>query len=226
MADKRKASIPNMKSMIRIPETFVVLPLRNAAFFPRQVLPLSVGRQGSLRVLEESERENVSILLLAQREGSVTDPQQSDLYSLGTIARVLKSFSLPDGTKSVLVEGVARARVLSFLQFEPYIKVIAQRIEDERVEDVEIGALVEANRTAFQSVVKMSTDLNDEHLSLVLNIGDAGAVADTIASLIGISVPEKQEILEALDVKVRLQKLLTSLSKIISKLEIGDKIRS
>ena len=212
--------------MIRIPERFVVLPLRNAVFFPRQVLPLSVGRQGSLRVLEESDRENVPILLLAQREGTVTDPQQSDLYSMGTIAKVLKSFSLPDGTKSVLVEGVARARVLSFLQFEPFIKVIAQRIEDEKGDDAEVGPLLEANRNAFQSVVKMSTDLNEEHHSLVLNIGEPGAVADTIASLIGLTVPEKQEILEALDVKVRLQKVHTSLSKVISKLEIGDKIRS
>src|SRR5258706_4880790 len=125
----------------RIPETYVVLPLRNAVFFPRQVLPLSVGRESSLRVLEEAQRDHLPVLLLTQRDPEVAHPQAGDLHTMETLSKILKVFNLPDGTRSILIQGLYRARVLSFLQTEPFIKAVAHRIEDEDSGDVESQAI-------------------------------------------------------------------------------------
>jgi ATP-dependent Lon protease len=155
MASQKKP----LDRIVQIPETYVVLPLRNAVFFPRQVLPLSVGRESSLRVLEEAQRDNLPILLLTQRDGTVTAPAAADLHTLGTLGKILKVFTLPDGTKSILVQGLARARVLSFLQVEPYIKVVAHQIEDEAATGIEIEALASAIKSVFHKVVELSPTL-------------------------------------------------------------------
>ncbi|MBI4549254.1 MAG: endopeptidase La [Ignavibacteriae bacterium] len=212
--------------IVHIPETYIVLPLRNTVFFPRQVLPLSVGRQKSLRVLDEVQRENLPLLIVAQREGNIENPEQRDLFTLGTVVKVLKVFNLPDGTKSVLVQGLSRARILSFIQSEPYFKAAAQEIDDKVTEDVEVDALVTAIKTVFHRVVELSPELNEDQLTLVLNIDNPGAVADTAASLVNAHTHEKQEILETLNVKDRLQKVHLMLNKIVQRLEIGSKIQS
>src|SRR5881397_2455600 len=127
-----------------IPESFVVLALRNAVFYPRQVGPLSVGRERSLRVLTEVQLNNLPILILTQRNSSVENPKATDLHPVGTIVKILKVFNLPDGTKSILVQGIARARVLTFIQTEPFIKVVAQELHDEVTEDVEVEGFITA----------------------------------------------------------------------------------
>ena len=110
-----------------IPETLPVIPLRNSVFFPRQVLPLSIGRESSLLGVEAATRENSQILVLSQRESGVDNPEASDLYPVGTVAKILKLFTLPDGSKSVLLQGLYRARLVTFVQREPFIRVAAQR---------------------------------------------------------------------------------------------------
>ncbi len=210
----------------QVPETYVVLPLRNAVFFPRQVLPLSVGRESSLRVLEQAQQDHLPILLLTQRDPEVAQPKSGDLYTIGTLAKILKVFNLPDGTKSILIQGLARARVLSFLQSEPFIKVVAHSVEDEESRDVESQAITSAIKSVFQKVVELSPSLTDEQLSIVANLSEEGAVADIATSMVEASIEEKQTILETLRVKSRLEKVHKLLSGILQRLELGNKIQT
>ncbi|MBM4161674.1 MAG: endopeptidase La [Ignavibacteria bacterium] len=225
--DRQEASEPEgHQTVVNIPETLPVIPLRNSVFFPRQIFPLAIGREASLLVIQEAQKENTNVLILTQQESAVDKPKQEDLYRVGTVAKVLKAFNLPDGSKNVLLQGLYRARVLTFLQFEPTIRAAAQRIEDERVSGIEVDALVTTVKTVFQRLVELSNDLTDEHLSIVFNTEEPGAVADSAASFAGITVREKQMVLEILNVKERLSKVHFLLSQIVERLELGAKIKS
>src|SRR5438309_5203303 len=216
----------DQEQSVHIPEKYVVLPLRNTVIFPRQVLPLSVGRESSLRLLEEVQRENLPVFLLNQREGGVANPKREDLYTIGTIGKILKVFNLPDGTKSILVQGLSRARVLSFVQFEPYITAIAQEVPEEKTDDVEVDALATAIKNTFRRIVELSSDLNEDQLSIVMNLEEPGAIADISTSLVSAGVREKQEILETISINERLRKVHNLLTAILQRLELGNKITS
>jgi ATP-dependent Lon protease len=215
-----------VQKVVNIPESFPVIPVRNSVFFPKQIFPVAVGREGSLMVLQEVQRESSNVLILAQKDGGVDAPKQGDLHLVGTVARVLKTFNLPDGSKNVLLQGLYRARVLTFLQFDPIIRASTQRLEDEKVEGIEVDALATTVKSVFQRLVELSNELTDEHLSIVLNMEDAGSVADSAASLVTLPMPEKQKILELLNVKERLTKVHFLLSEIVQRLELGAKIKS
>ncbi|MGA9363489.1 MAG: endopeptidase La [Bacteroidota bacterium] len=214
------------QSAAYIPETLPVIPLRNSVFFPRQVLPISIGRESSLLGIEAATRENSQVLIVSQRENTVDTPKPNDLYSIGTVARILKVFNLPDGSKSVLLQGLYRARLLTFVQHEPFLRAAAQRIDDELVEGLNVEALVTTVKSVFHRVVELSSELSDEHLSIILNMDDPGGVADIASSLVSVPVQEKQEVLETLNVKARLEKTHVMLGKLVQRLEIGSKIRS
>jgi ATP-dependent Lon protease len=209
-----------------IPETLSVIPLRNSVFFPRQIFPLTVGRESSLLVTQDAQRQDSPVFIVAQKESTVEKPGSSDLYLVGTVGKILKTFTLPDGSKNVLLQGLYRARVLAFPQFEPYIRAGVQRINEKKETGLEIEALVTAVKTTFHRLVELSQDLTEEHLSILLNIEDSGGVADIATSLIHATVAEKQEILETFDVKERLGKVHLLLSKITQRLELGSKIQS
>jgi ATP-dependent Lon protease len=209
-----------------IPETLPVIPLRNSVFFPRQVLPISIGRESSLLGVETATRENSQVLIVSQRESAIDAPGPSDLYSIGTVARILKVFNLPDGSKSVLLQGLYRSRLLTFVQHEPFMRAAAQQIDDELIEGLNVEALVTTVKSAFHRVVELSPELSDEHLSIILNMDDPGGVADIASSLVTAPVQEKQEILETLNIKARLEKTHVMLGKLVQRLEIGSKIRS
>ena len=208
------------------PEEFSVIPLRNSAFFPRQVMPLTIGRDSSLRALEEANREHQPVFILAQRDGSITNPQEKDLYTVGTVAKILKIFNLPDGTRSVLIQGLFRARIIHFTAFEPHIRITAQQIDEVGAEGLEIEALVTTIKNIFHRAVELSTELTEEHMSMVLNLEEPSAVADIVASLLNVPVAEKQSILETIDLTGRLHKVHVTLTKIVQRLELGSKIQS
>ncbi len=215
-----------VRSVTYIPETLPVIPLRNSVFFPRQVLPLSVGRESSIKVVEEANRENSFVLILAQRDGTVHSPTPTDLYHVGTVAKILRIFNLRDGSKNVLLQGLHRARLLTSVQTEPFFRAAAQRMDDEVPGGTEVEALVTTVKSLFHDVVQLAPDLGEEHLSVVLNMEDAGGVADIATSLVSVPTQEKQEILETLSVKTRLERVHIMLSKLVQRLEIGSKIRS
>ncbi len=211
---------------IYLPETLPVVPLRNTVFFPQQVLPISVGREKSLYAVEDAQKNNTPVLVVAQRDGDVENPSLDDLYTMGTVAKVVKTFNMPDGTKNVLLQGIARARILTDTENDGFIKVATERINEKPADDIEIEALVTTVRNVFHRMVELSQEYSDEHLSIILNLDDAAGTADITAAIMAAPVKEKQHILETLDVKERLQKVHMQLNKIVQRLEIGSKIQS
>ncbi len=212
---------------VYVPEVLPVIPLRNTAFYPRQVMPLSIGRESSIKVVDEATRESGNVLVLAQKDSSIDNPAPADVYQIGTVTKILKVFSLPDGTRSVLVQGMYRAKVLSFVQTEPYFRSLSQRLDDiEPASDIEVEALAANIRALFKKAVDLSSDLTTEHLNIVFGIQEMGPLADVTMSIINVPVSEKQEVIECLSVKERLEKTHLSLSKLVQRLELGNKIQS
>ncbi len=226
MANEKDIQQANKNMEIYLPETLPVVPLRNTVFFPQQVLPISVGREKSLYAVEDAQKNNTPVLVVAQRDGDVENPSLDDLYTMGTVAKVVKTFNMPDGTKNVLLQGIARARILTDTENDGFIKVATERINEKPADDIEIEALVTTVRNVFHRMVELSQEYSDEHLSIILNLDDAAGTADITAAIMAAPVKEKQHILETLDVKERLQKVHMQLNKIVQRLEIGSKIQS
>ena len=207
-------------------EILPVMPLRNSVFFPRQMMPLSVGRKSTIQLVDEAFRDDVPILIVAQKDANTERPTPDDIHKMGTVARILKVYNLPDGSKSVFVQGLYRAEIFNLVQQEPYMKGFVQRIEEQKSEGIETEALVATIKNGFKKAVDMAPDLTPEHLSLILNTEDPSQVADMAMWLINIPVKEKQEVLEELNVQERLTKANLYLSKLVQRLELGNKIQN
>ncbi|NUO81031.1 LON peptidase substrate-binding domain-containing protein, partial [candidate division KSB1 bacterium] len=154
---------------LKIPKILPLLPLRNTVIYPHQILPLSIGREKSVRLIENVIRGERLIMVVAQKDGGTEDPGPEDVYRWGTIAQVMKIFKMPDGTQSAMVQGVARARILDYLQNDPYAVVAVQPYPDEIVEGMDIDALVMNLRAQFQKAVELAPYLTTEHAMLVMN---------------------------------------------------------
>jgi ATP-dependent Lon protease len=209
-----------------VPQALPVLPLRNAVFFPHQVTPLSVGRAGSIRAIEEAVRDEGLVVVVAQSDGEVESPREKDIYWVGTLARVLKVFTLADGTRNVLVQGIRRVQVISVLQTEPFIHAVVRDIDDGMPGGIEIEAMASNLKTQFRKAVELAPNLSEEQLSMVLSLDEPQAMTDMIASMIPVGVPEKQEVLESREIRERMEKLTLALTKLLQKLELGSKIQS
>ncbi len=209
-----------------VPQALPVLPLRNAVFFPHQVTPLSVGREASIRAIEEAARDEGLIVVVAQTDGEVEIPSEKDIYWVGTLARVLKVFTLADGTRNVLVQGVRRVQLISVLHTEPFIHAVVRDIDEGSASGIEVDAMATNLKTQFRKAVELSPNLSDEQLSIVLSLEQPDAMTDMIASMIPVGVPEKQEVLESREIRDRMEKLTLALTKLLQKLELGSKIQS
>ncbi len=209
-----------------IPTAAVVLPLRNSVFFPHQVKPLSVGRESSIKVIEEALKNDGNVVIVAQTDGSIEKPSEKDIYWMGTMAKILKTFTMADGTLSVLTQGVKRVQLISILHADPYIKAVVRDVEEIPAEGIEIEAMVTNLKNLFRKAVELSPNLSDEHMTIVLNTEGASTIADIIVAMIQDSVEEKQQILETLDLRKRLEAVTLVLSKFVQKLELGSKIQS
>jgi ATP-dependent Lon protease len=223
MSDKK---LNGEKENIHIPEAMSVLPLRNSVFFPRQFMPLSVGRESTIKLIEDTSRTSELILIVAQKEPQIEKPTPDDIYHFGTVAKVLKVYNLPDGSKSVFVQGLHRAKILSFIQQEPYMRAIIQRVDDEGEVDIEAEALGVAIKNVFKKAIEYSPDLSPEQGGMVANTDDLSALPDLVGSIINVSVSEKQEILEQVNIKERLRKCHFILNRHVQRLEIGSKIQA
>ncbi|MGE0210274.1 MAG: endopeptidase La [Parvibaculaceae bacterium] len=206
--------------------TFPALPLRDIVVFPNMIVPLFVGREKSIRALEEVMREDKRILLVAQRNASDDDPVAEGLFSVGTIASVLQLLKLPDGTVKVLVEGNDRARIVEFLDRTDFIEVKAETMENEIGDAGETEALSRTAVSQFDSYVKLNKKVPQEALASVSQIEDPAKLADTIAAHLSIKIPEKQELLELASVNARLEKVYAFMEGEISVLQVEKRIRS
>ncbi len=210
----------------KVPQALAVLPLRNSVFFPRQVLPLSIGRESSIKVIEEALKDDSLVVIVAQTDGSVEKPSEKDIYWVGTAAKVLKTLTLADGTRSVLMQGLRRVQLISILHTEPYVRAVVVDSDESTETGMEIDAMTTNLKSLFKKAVELSPNLSDEQLSIILNMDHADAVADLLASMLPVTVEEKQTILETLDLRKRLELVTLCLTKLVQKLELGSKIQS
>ena len=207
-------------------ETLPVLPLRDIVVFPHMIVPLFVGREKSIKALEEVMREDKRILLVAQKNPADDDPASDAVYEVGTLAQVLQLLKLPDGTVKVLVEGSDRARVHGFSSridfFEAEVEVIASDFGTAS----ETEALARTAATQFDSYVKLNKKVPQEVLASIAQIADHSRLADTIAAHLAIKISEKQELLEMTSVAQRLEKVYALMEGEISVLQVEKRIRS
>src|SRR6185369_1266706 len=214
---------------LSIPGELPVLPLRDTVLFPNSFMPLAVAREASVRLIDEATASGRMIGVFTQREASVEEPALDDLYPIGTATHIHKMFKLPDGSLRLIVQGLARVRLERIVQTRPYLRgAVVGAEEILREEDhLEIDALQRNIKGNFQHVVSLSPVLSDDLQALSANITDPGKLADFIASsLTTIGTPVKQEVLDTLDIRARMDTLNRILIKELEVLELGSKIQS
>src|SRR5262249_44927611 len=220
---------PELERPIQVPPDLPLLPLRDTVLFPNSFMPLAVAREASVRLVEEASVAGRLIGVFTQREASVEEPMQDDLYPVGTVTHIHKMFKLPDGSLRLIVQGLARVTLDRIVQARPYLRAGVTLAPDQlRDQDhLEIDALQRNIKRNFQQVVSLSPLLSDDLQALSANITDPGKLADFIASsLATIGTPVKQEILSTLDVRARMDTLNRILIKELEVLELGSKIQS
>ena len=207
-------------------EVYPVLPLRDIVVFPHMIVPLFVGREKSVRALEDVMKDDKQILLIAQRNAADDDPSSDDIYEVGTISTVLQLLKLPDGTVKVLVEGVARARVIRFSENDEFFEVYADVMPEKESEEAEIEALSRSVVSQFEQYLKLNKEVSPEVLVSVNQIEEYGKLVDTIASHLALKIPKKQELLEVDVVSERMEKVISFMEGEIGVLQVEKKIRS
>src|SRR5271156_5745556 len=206
--------------------TYPVLPLRDIVVFPHMIVPLFVGREKSIKALEEVMRSDTFILLATQKNASDDDPATNAIYDVGTLASVLQLLKLPDGTVKVLVEGAERARVIKYGDRTEYYEAEAELIADEAGEKVEVEAMARSVVNEFESYVKLNKKVSPEVVGVVHQIDNYAKLADTVASHLAIKIPDKQAILETASVGGRLEHVLRLMDSEISVLQVEKRIRT
>jgi len=209
-----------------IPQVLPLIPLRDLTLFPNLVVPLFVGRERSIKALEEAMRESHLVALATQRKAETQDPAPEDLYEIGCAASIMQELKLPDGTAKALVEGQQRFRILEFVQTEPYFLVRVELIEEKTEIDVETQALMRALLSDFEHAAELGKPIPQEVLVAASAIEEPGRLGDFVAFHLNLKVEEKQEILEALEPNDRLEKAARFLRKELEILELGSKIQS
>ena len=207
-------------------EVYPVLPLRDIVVFPHMIVPLFVGREKSVHALEDVMKDDKKILLVAQRNAADDDPSSDDIYKVGTISTVLQLLKLPDGTVKVLVEGVARARVIRFTENDEFFEVYADVVPEKESEEAEIEALSRSVVSQFEQYLKLNKKVPPEALVSVKQIEEYGKLVDTVASHLALKIPEKQELLEIDVVSERMEKVISFIEGEIGVLQVEKKIRS
>ena len=206
-------------------QTLPLLPLRDVVIFPYMVAPLFVGREKSIRALEEAMKNNKEIFLVAQKDAKTNDPKEKDIYDIGTIGTIVQMLRLPDGTVKVLVEGKNRACVRNYLPNKSYFMVEAENIPEGDKIGVETEALIRTLITAFENYVKLNKKIPSEVLVTVSSIEEPGRLSDTISSHLSFKLEDKQEILETINPAERLEKLYEKLQSEVEIMQIEKKIR-
>ncbi|MBO6902073.1 MAG: endopeptidase La [Rhizobiaceae bacterium] len=203
-----------------------VLPLRDIVVFPHMIVPLFVGREKSIKALEDVMGADKQILLATQKNAADDDPASDEIYDIGTLANVLQLLKLPDGTVKVLVEGTARARITGFTDRTDFHEGTAEVLTEPEDDEVEVEALARSVVADFENYVKLNKKISPEVVGAASQIDDYSKLADTVASHLAIKIPEKQEMLATLAVRERLEKAMGFMEAEISVLQVEKRIRS
>ncbi|NOY54095.1 MAG: endopeptidase La [Deltaproteobacteria bacterium] len=213
---------------ITIPEEIPLLPVRDVVVFPFMILPLFVGREVSIRAIDEALSRDRLILLSTQKRVDDEDPAQEDIHTIGTVATIMRMLKLPDGRIKILVQGLTKARISRFLTNRPFFKVVIEKIQEKVLPEVtvEVEALIRNVKEQLESMVSLGKMILPDILIIAENIDDPGRLADLITSNIGLKVDQAQEILELTDAVQRLQKVNEYLNKEIELLSVQQKIQA
>jgi ATP-dependent Lon protease len=207
--------------------TYPVLPLRDIVVFPHMIVPLFVGREKSIRALEEVMKNDGLIMLATQKNASDDDPSPDSIYELGTLASVLQLLKLPDNTVKVLVEGLSRAKVEKYADRAEFYEAEATPLADTDGESIEAEALARSVVSEFENYVKLNKKISAEVVGVVQQMNKEPAkLADTVASHLAVKIPDRQGILETLSVTQRMEKVLGLMESEISVLQVEKRIRS
>ena len=204
---------------------YPVLPLRDIVVFPHMIVPLFVGREKSVRALEDVMKDDKQILLVTQKNAAQDDPGPSDIYSVGTVGSVLQMLKLPDGTVKVLVEGGRRASILRFTDNPDFFQAFGEVIEETAEQGQEVEALGRAAVAQFEQYIKLNKKIPPEVLVSINQIDEPGKLADTMASHLSLKIPEKQQLLETPTVAERLEKVYAFMEGEIGVLQVEKRIR-
>ena len=207
-------------------ESYPVLPLRDIVVFPHMIVPLFVGREKSIRALEEVMKADKLILLATQVNAADDDPATDAIFATGTLASVLQLLKLPDGTVKVLVEGQVRAKVQTYTRTDDYYEADAEALADDSIDKVEVEALARSVLSEFDGYVKLNKKISPEVVAAVTQIDDYAKLADTVASHLAVKIADKQAVLEMASVAKRLEKCLNLMEGEISVLQVEKRIRT
>ncbi len=205
---------------------YPILPLRDIVVFPHMIVPLFVGREKSVRALEDVMKDDKQILLVTQKNASQDDPTATDIFSVGTVGTVLQLLKLPDGTVKVLVEGGHRAAIARFTENEDFFQAYAAVVEEKVGEPQELEALCRAVVSQFEQYIKLNKKIPPEVLVSINQIEDASKLADTVASHLALKIPEKQQLLETAVVSERLERVYAFMEGEIGVLQVEKRIRN
>ncbi len=210
----------------RIPELLPILPVRDTVVFPGTIVPLTVGREKSKRLVADIQKGLKIAGVVAQQHGETEDPQLDDIFRVGTVVAVLKRLELADGTQSIIVHGLTRFGIEELTQSDPYLVARAHPREDTFDDSTEMEALIATARRLAERVISLTPGVPDEALAILNNITKPGSLADFLAANLSLKLVQKQEILETFDVPERLRKINTALATQLEILELSNKIHS
>ncbi len=230
MSEKGKVVTPAAPGLINkedIPSVLPILPLRNSVFFPGGVLPLAVGRQKTIALIKDAVRDDQVIGVVTQRKAEEEDPGAADLHQMGTVARIVKLLKMGEDNYSLVVQGLARFRVVELVQEHPYLKARIEPVEDKTsLDEVEIEALGINLKKLAREVIEMMPELPAAATELVESITQPGHLADLIAANVDVPIEEKQQVLETVDLKERMKLVLELLNRKREILKLSSKIDS
>ncbi|OYX18488.1 MAG: endopeptidase La [Rhodobacterales bacterium 32-66-9] len=207
-------------------QSYPVLPLRDIVVFPHMIVPLFVGREKSVRALEEVMQDDKQILLSSQKDPTADDPAADGIFRTGVLANVLQLLKLPDGTVKVLVEGKARVKITGFIENPAYFEAVAELLPETEGDPTAVEALVRAVGEEFERYTKVKKNIPEEALAAVSDTREPARLADLVAGHLGVDVGQKQAILETLDVAERLEKVYGHMQGELSVLQVEKKIKS
>ena len=205
---------------------FPVLPLRDIVVFPHMIVPLFVGRDKSVKALEDVMQDDKQILLVAQKNAGQDDPAVEDIYEMGTIGTVLQLLKLPDGTVKVLVEGSQRAKIVRYTENDDFFQAEAELLDDAVDDSKDLEALSRSVVTQFEQYIKLNKKIPPEVLVSLNQIEDPGKLSDTIASHLALKISEKQELLEFVSAADRLERAYSFMESEIGVLQVEKRIRN
>lgn len=204
---------------------FPVLPLRDVVVYPHMVIPLFVGREKSVRALDMAMEGSKQILLVAQKSATEDDPSLDDMYEVGTLSNILQLLKLPDGTIKVLVEGASRAKIDRFLETDNYFSAEVEILEPEYIDERELDVLARSAMNQFEQYVKLNKKVPPEIISSLSSIDDPSRLADSMVAHMSAKIEEKQEVLEIIDIRQRLEHLIRLMEAEIDLLQVEKRIR-